>query len=292
MTNVHKILVPIALDENGRTALKQAVFFHDVFSLKITLLHVIPASSYLKRTIFRAKNEEGKKEALDKIEKFTKDFFEGEVPDFVDFKISVGSLVPQIVKASKMADYDLIIIKKRKRKTGNWGISQQNDADKIIGQSQCPVITINEDWASKIKKIIIPIDISQKTEKKLLWASSLAKKFAAKMVIVSALNVNIDETKSLAYKNGQRIKQMLNERDVECDLKILKSTGKENHKVILDYAKEQNIDLFVIRTHQDALLNKNDIGTFASEIIHSCNVPVFTIGYPTIAEELVQSIIS
>ena len=104
-------------------------------------------------------------------------------------------------------------------------------------------------------------------------------KFNAKIQIVSALNRNIDETKSLAFKNAVKIKHLLWDRGVECDVKILKVNMQNKHQAILDYINKEKPELVIIRTHQESIFAETNIGKFVSEIVHGCTMPVFTVNY-------------
>ena len=104
---------------------------------------------------------------------------------------------------------------------------EKYEINELISQSECPVLTVNKDFgAPKIKNIAIPIDITQSTKKRLLWATLLAKKYDAKITILSALNANINEAKSLVLKNARKIRHLLWAHDVKCDIKILKVHNK------------------------------------------------------------------
>jgi len=110
-----------------------------------------------------------------------------------------------------------------------------------------------------------------------LWATFFAKKYGAKIIIVSALTLNLDIKNSLVWKNSEKLKSMLSQRGVECDVKILKAPGQKKHKVVLNFIREEHPDMVIIRTHQESNLLKPRIGIFVSELVHNCEVPVFTV---------------
>jgi len=154
----------------------------------------------------------------------------------------------------------------------------QNKLDKIIGNSHCPILCINENRIpDELKNILIPIDITVNSEKKLLWASFFAKKNNAKIQIVSVLNVNIDEKSSLASKNALKIQEMLSKRGIECEIEVLKVRDKVKHEVVLNYIESKKTDMVIIRKRQVATYRNPTIGEFAKEIIHNSPVPVFVV---------------
>jgi hypothetical protein len=61
-TSIDKILVPIAITKEGKTDLNQALYFHQVFSSRITLLHIIQPGHLIQR-IFKHKEYKIRKKA-------------------------------------------------------------------------------------------------------------------------------------------------------------------------------------------------------------------------------------
>ncbi len=155
-------------------------------------------------TVGSLKVKELRDEAFRKLTNFVADYFKGDIPDHVILKVIMGELVPTLTDQAQGGDFLFMILKRCKRQKGISSLLQQNHIDKIIGHSFCPVLSVNEDSTQKeIKSILIPIDVSESTSKRLLWAIMFAKKTKAKIQIVSALNINIDAQESLALKNRE-----------------------------------------------------------------------------------------
>ena len=153
-----------------------------------------------------------------------------------------------------------------------------DDTNRIISRAECPVLSVHKDFEPhEINTIVIPVDISKTTKKKLLWATYFAKKFNAKIKIVSVLSMNIHTNQSLVWKNADHLKKMLNEREVDCKVEILKARGQEKHKVIIDFLEQEKPGMVIIRTHQKSNLRGTQIGDFVSGIVHCCKLPVFTV---------------
>jgi nucleotide-binding universal stress UspA family protein len=209
---------------------------------------------------------------------FTSEFYAGEIPPNVILKVVAGRPVPTLVKFGQGEDFLFLILKRSSDHKGAFGLLNQREVDSVIGHSFCPVLSINGDATpEKIRTILVPTDISEATTKKLLWASMFAKKTGARIQIVSALNINIDEQKSLARKNAEKIKAMLLERGIESELEILKVHGHVKHEMVLAYMTEKKPDLVIIRKHALSATFQTSIGDFAQEIIHGSKVPVFTV---------------
>ncbi len=275
---IRDVLVVVPLTNEGKIVLKQAAYLQKVLSFRIFVLYVIPPVSLLKRLFCSRKVNELKDEAMLKLTDFIKDFYDGEIPSNVIPQVLMDNLVSTIIKQSQSGNFFFMIIKRSAHQKGIPNLLEQDEIDKIIGHSYCPVLSINEESTPEhLNNILIPVDISESTTKKLLWASMLAKETKAKIQIVSALKINIDEQKSLALKNADKIRTMLQERGIDCEFEILKVHNQAKHELVLDYIATQKPDMVIIRKHNIASKINTTVGDFAKEIIHGSSVPVFTV---------------
>lgn len=274
----NSILALIPLNRGGKLVLKEALYFQKTLGCHLFILNVIEAPSFLAQKFQVKKVKSLKKEAKQKLNDFVESVIQEKIPKNITLKVKTGDIVSTLIKESKKKAYEFIIVDKSK--SSFKGALHWAKIDKFISEAHCPVLAVNKDFpVREIKKIIIPIDISLSTKKRLFWAVLFAKRFNAKVHIVSALNININETKSLAFKNAEKIKHLLWDEGIECDLKILKVHKHKTHKTILEYIKEDKAELVIIRTHQESLFSETNIGKFVSGIVHGCNVPVFTVNY-------------
>lgn len=291
MKKLNKILVPVPISEEGEIALKQAEYFRKILNLDITVLHIVPTKSFISKH-FKGKKENAPGEAvISELEDFICGFYDGKMPEHVQIKMKQGDLVETIVEYSHEKEYDLIIIKKAKRKENKIGLFNQNDADKIIAGSYCPVITINEHWnESGIKTILLPVDIFQRSDKKVNWALFIAKKFDAKIHLVSALHAPVDKEDSIAYKKAESIKEYYNEHGVECEIDIFSVYKKKHYEAVLEVINKVNPDLVMIMTHKEIFSFDRTIGSFATEIIHQATMPIFSFvpGSDTVFNYLIR----
>ena len=268
-------LVP--LTEDGRIVLQQAVNFQKFIPSRIIVTHVVPPVSFFIRIFNPQRVKELKQEALAKLTDFVTDFFQGEVPDHLIYNVVMGEPVKQVIKQGKSDDFLILILKRSLKERKSACVLGQKSIDRIIGHSRCPVLSLNEGATrGDIRKILIPIDISESTRKRLFWASMFATKMKAKVQIVSALKANIDEHKSLAFRNADKVKTMLERRGIDCEVEILRVHKKIMHEAVLSYIFVNRPDFVVIRAHQ-VESEKKHVGLFAKQIIHGSPVPVFTV---------------
>ncbi len=218
--------------------------------------------------------------SVDQLNRLVKTVTGEKIPKEIILRAKNGNLVSTLIKESKKGGYEFIIVDKSNEKYN--GALTQTEISTFISKSHCPVLTINKNVEiHKIQNIIVPIDISQTVRKRLFWATLFAKKFNSKIEIVSVLNVDIEETKSLAYKNAEKIRSMLLDRGLKCDVTILKAHSQSSQKAILDYVDKKHPEMVIIRTHQENRFSGKKIGKFVSEIIHGCKIPVFAVGGST-----------
>lgn len=274
----NSILAFVPPNKAGEMVLKEALILQRTLHMKIYVLNVIKAPSFYAR-VFQAKKVKNLLTYAEKeLVEFVKNSIHEEIPDEIEVSIKSGDVVSILLNESNKGGHEFILIDKSKY---NYeGVMGKNKIDDLVSESKCPVLTVNKDFGvPEIKNIIIPIDITQTTKKRLLWAILFAKKYNAKITILSALNADVNERKSLAYKNANKIRHMLWEHDVECDVKVIKTHSQDNHKVILEYIEKESPELVIIRTHQNSLFANTSIGGFVSEIVHGCTIPVFTVNY-------------
>ena len=274
----YSILALITPNKDGETVLKEALYLQSVLKVRLIILNVIKEPGFFERNFQLEETSENILEAKKELTKFVESFVGSTLPDNIIISVRAGNPVDVLLEKSKTDNSEFILVDKSD--SDYPGALEKEEIDDLVRLSKCPVLAVNKDFGvPDIKNIAIPIDISQSTKKRLLWATFLAKKFKAKITILSALKANINEKKSLALKNAQKIRHLLWDHNIECDIKILKVYDQESHQVILNYIEEERPELIIIRTHQESIFSNTSIGRFASKIVHGSKLPVFTVNY-------------
>jgi len=274
----YSILALISPNKEGEAVLKEALYLQNTLEVKLAILNVIEERGFFERNFQPKETELAVKNAKEELTNFVKKVIGKELPNNIVISVRAGNPVEVLLEKSKTDSLEFLLIDKSD--SDYPGALTKDEVDKLISLSKCPVLTVNKDFGvPEIKNIAIPIDITQSTKKRLLWAQFLAKKHNAKITILSALKANINVEKSLALKNAQKIQKLLHDHDIESDIKILKVYNQDSHQVILDYVKEENPELLIIRTHQESIFSNTNIGKFVSEIVHGSKLPVFTVNY-------------
>lgn len=274
----YSILALIPPNKEGEIVLKEALYLQKSLDVKLVVLNIVKAPGIYTRIFQPRKIVSAIRKEKKELKNFVKRIIGSDLPDNIIISVRAGNPVKVLLEKSKSDGLEFILVDKSL--SDYPGALKKERINELISLSKCPVLSVNKDFGvPEIKNIAIPIDITQSTKKRLRWASLFAKKHNAKITILSALNINIKETESLAYRNAEKIRQLLLSQKIECDIKMLKVHNQEKHQVILKYLKEEQPELVIIRTHQESIFSNTNIGKFVSEVVHGSNLPVFTVNY-------------
>ena len=270
----NNILALVPPGEEGIHLLKQAAFFQQSLGMKVFLYRIIDSPSFLKRIFLVKKANKERTEALKDLRKFAATVIPENTIRHFTYRVKSGRKLPILLRQSKRGGYEFMII----GKDGKGDCLEPHELDKLISRSAIPIMTVSDkQHVSSVNHILIPVNVLQTTQKKLLWATYFAKKYKARITIVSALSLNIDLKHSLAWRNAEKLKHMLSQRGITSEVEILKETEREKHDVIIDYMEKIQPDLVIIRTHQESNSKDLQIGKFVSNIVHGSKIPVFTV---------------
>ena len=98
---IRKILAPVPIGSDCKIAIQQAMIFHEVYGSEIILLYVETEFSVFNKLLRPDRLKKHIKRAKKKLKKYAKNYFGGEVPDFISMQVSTGELVQEILLAAK-----------------------------------------------------------------------------------------------------------------------------------------------------------------------------------------------
>lgn len=138
----------------------------------------------------------------------------------------------------------------------------------------------------KLKKILVPIDFSQFSDKALRYAEGLAAKFHAELHLLHAFETMPIMAEGgyfppdIASQEEKAARQMLNELDVTVpeEVQIVREL-KHGHPFveIVRYAKKNDIGLIVIGTHGRGAIAHMLLGSVAEKVVRKASCPVLTV---------------
>lgn len=136
-----------------------------------------------------------------------------------------------------------------------------------------------------IEKILIPVDVSEKSYKALDVAIYLSKHLGAEITIINVIPpVKIGkisfaedvfkEVQSIAEKSIKRAMNYCEYKNIIAHNKILK--GEEADEII-KFATKSNIDLIVMGSTGKKAIKELVFGSISNFVMHNSNIPVLTV---------------
>ena len=136
----------------------------------------------------------------------------------------------------------------------------------------------------KVTNVLCPVDFSSSSDAALFFASSLAKEHGAELHIVHVYEEPFAYTDLSAYvppadmgPAKDRLERTLPTSEVPFRHRFI--VGNPGDKLV-DYAKQNDVDLIVLGTHGRTGLNRMLMGSVAEEVVRRATCPVLTIRHP------------
>lgn len=154
-------------------------------------------------------------------------------------------------------------------------------ANRIIRGAKVPVLSFNGNVKfQKIKKILLPLDLTVETKQKVTNAIQFAKKLHASIAVVSVFySLRYEDIKNQLEEQLKQVKDFINEENIHCTTKLIEEKGgaKMLPHAILNYAEKENANLIMIMTQQENKLVEFFMGSSAQTMIRFSKIPVLSI---------------
>ena len=135
------------------------------------------------------------------------------------------------------------------------------------------------------KNILLATDGYISTEKAVCAAIRFAKNFAARLHIISIIDITsfanlptnvFEELENTAKSAIERIANCIEERDIK--IEIIKEISIGNPGIeIIKYAKNNSIDIIIMGTTQKNILSRFVLGSVAEDVVRRSKMPVLII---------------
>ncbi|MGQ1910919.1 universal stress protein [Marinifilum sp. RC60d5] len=272
-----RILVPVDFSGDSLMALKFAINLANKLGTHLRMIHVKKSEKFEIPFHF----EELKDEIIHTIQEYLDKLIELHSPTYVvengvfDFKIRKGSVYREIVNQAKYGDSYLIVM-------GAYGASGfeeffiGSNAFKVVSNAPCPVITIRKDFkASMIKQIVMPIDASNETRKKIPYVCELAKKCNARVHILG-----VHESADAAIEG--KVEHYMSQAEAylrEAGIDVVKELrrGENNTFTSIDYAREVKADTIAIMIEQAETGFNMFFGSYAQQMVNNSEIPILSV---------------
>ncbi|MFQ5647559.1 MAG: universal stress protein [bacterium] len=143
-----------------------------------------------------------------------------------------------------------------------------------------------------IKKIAIPIDFSEYSQKALIYALSIAEQFKSEVHLLTVLDDRVYDDRRLAvYTLDELIKDRLKQQDEDLDAMIKEVLMPSQKKIklkkvvkigipfseIIKYAEEELIDLIIQGSHGRTGIAHLLVGSTTEKVIRKAPCPVLVV---------------
>jgi len=157
-----------------------------------------------------------------------------------------------------------------------------SNAYRTIQNAPCPIITLREKpFRRQIKNIMVPVDSTLESAKKITIASRWAKFFGAKVHLLAVtaffeeLFVDVKDVTD-KVKDAEK---MLIDQGVEVEAKIIRHQAPSES--VLEQSIKVGADIILIVTGQESHLNEMLFGSSARNIISESHIPVLSVNIKT-----------
>nr|WP_321453205.1 universal stress protein [uncultured Carboxylicivirga sp.] len=274
-----RVLIPIDFSEASINALEYGIAIANHINANVRLMHVKTglhyAPTYAKNQAEFMINDKSDGWLKDLIVKYDSEYV---VPGGkFDFKVREGNVVHEINNQAKYDDSSVIVMGSH----GASGFQSKwigSNAYSLVAHAPCPVIVLSQEmkWNGGIRKIVVPIDFSKASRKKIPVVAGVAAAFKSKVFLVAIRKTQLQFIlKRITLFNRQVEKYFISRAGTEVEKTVLVG-GKPVQKII-EYAEEKEADLITVHVNHSSAPFANFFKPFANDLINNATMPVLVV---------------
>ena len=281
MKILEKILFAQDFTSSAKNLKTVAISIAKTFDSTVIPIHVLPDD------IVNAKVKQLLDEtAASKLASLSKDF-ENEKVNLNEPLVEYGVPYQVIVNTAAAINANLILLGSGENKTEEK-FKLGTTTERIIQNSEKPVMVIKEDDTFNVKTILCPVDFSDPSKRALKNAIIFARRFKAHLVILSVSEAAstswFGSKEDLEKENAERLEKHTEDFNAfltEFNLKGLSWSQVEKSgnpaEEILNTIAQKNIDLLVIGTAGRTGLNRLIMGSVTEKVIREVPCSFLTL---------------
>jgi nucleotide-binding universal stress UspA family protein len=291
MYKLRKILWATDGSTKSVNALKYSKKLSEKFNSKTIGIYVI---SDLNRKIFNLLNMKINFDEMIAAEKdtFNKFFvkiqseFKKQKREFEHF-VACGKTDEEVLGYSEKNKIDLIVLG-HKGSSPEEGMFSGSSTNKIVRSSEIPVLVVNtkpKKRLSNIKKIVVPINLTEDIVSALDYAVFIASKLGAEISVLYVQEfvsysyempiLILDDMKNYFDKKLKKLVSKYKNKNIKISTNVTEYLNP--YIGILRHCEIVKPDLIVMNTHERKGLKKYFIGSVAEKIINDMPCPVLTL---------------
>ncbi len=207
------------------------------------------------------------------VEKYSPQLAEG---TGIDFRMEKGKVYKVICQVAKETNAFLLIVGTH----GSSGFEEfwiGSNANRIVSASKLPIITIRAgvDSNKNLKTIVMPLDSTKITRKKLPITALLARYFDAEIHVLGVFTSSAENIRARIENYVAQTETYLNENNVRYRTVFLEAGNITD--TVLDYAKKVDANLISIMTEQETTTANLWIGPYAAQMVNHSPIPVLSV---------------
>jgi len=268
------LLVAIDFSRNAIHALEYALVYASQLQVDVSMIWVDNVSGPelavdLHDTGARQESRELFKEILSKYDQ------KGKYGKLA-YKLSKGKVYEEISKYARKIDAGFVF-------TGTHGVTGfeeywiGSNAYRIVTHAPCPVITLRQDFkfGTRVKKILIPVDSSPHSGKKVYTTAKIAEAFGSEVQVLALHTTSLSSLRKQVDRHLGMVAGHLEEKGITYSIQDMTTTNLTQDTI--NFAMKNKIDLVSIMTEQETTQANVFLGTFARQLVNNCPVPVLSI---------------
>ncbi len=271
---MRRVLVPIDFSSDSINAFEHALIYAKYADADIRLIHVSKNNNFDEPFNLKEYKDLGGTTIEDFFEIIINKY-KTKIPNKIDYKIRRGKVYIEVCNQAKYDDSNLII-------AGTHGISgfeeywMGSNAFKIVTNAPCPVITIRNGYIRReLKTIVMPIDASKDTRRKVNYTIDIAKIFNSTIHIIGVRETNKPRINKKVQSYVDQVANVVEKNNIKYKTEML--LAKNITDTIIDYAKEQRAELISAMTEQNESAFNIFLGKYAQQLVNHSPVPILSI---------------
>lgn len=284
MLHIHRVLFPTDYSEAAEKAFVHAAHLAAVHGAELHALHVTSEPSEGSRRLIPA----GSLDAAAQLG-IAAGPAAGPLPGdrIIERVIRADSAPEGIVRYAEEHDIDLIVMGTHGRQALERMLIG-SVAERVVREAPCPVLTVRAPGALNVRRILVPIDFSERSKAAIPVAEELAEVYEASIELffvideaelpvpgaplLGPVHVAPEEVEARFRKlMKDLVKEYRNGSVVEGTVQVGSPAA-----TILDYAAD-HADLIVMSTHGRRGLQRFFLGSVAEKVIRRAPCPVFSV---------------
>lgn len=267
-----QIIVPLDFSDESMNGLELAIMISSKTKANIQMVYVITGFSDFSKISQEEEKRHAKKKFQDIQNTYEHKLASGVTLSFI---IKKGKIYDEVVEQVESFDDSVIVVSTH----GASGFEEffiGSNATKIITASEGPVIAIKHGVLPKsFRKILLPIDFTRDTRQKVPYTLKLARYFDSQVHVMGVTTGQDQELIQRIKSWSNQVSDYLRENGID----VVTTANREDSisTMIIDYVKNEKIDLVSIMTDQGSAISSFVIGNNAQQLISKSPVPVLCI---------------